>query len=79
MDGIQIERVIFVFACLLYLHAGGAQQTPPFPIQAKDKGVGQSVERSRQDVQQGEREGRILWIGGVVDPGGERERENQEC
>lgn len=60
----------------LYLHASWAHQTPPVPVQAKDEGVGQAMERCRQDVQQGEGEGRILRVEGIMKPGGgERDRE----
>lgn len=58
-----------------YLHAGGAEEAPPVPVQAEDEGVGQAVERRRQDVQQGEREGRLQGVEGVMEPDGQRERD----
>lgn len=68
---------------LLYLHSSWAHEAPPVPIQAKDEGIGQTVERRRQDMQQGEREGWILWVECIMEPVGRREggreRERQRC
>lgn len=55
-----------------YLHAGGTQHTPPVPIQAEHKGVGQAVQWRRQDVQQGEGEGGILRVEGIMEPVGRK-------
>lgn len=55
-----------------YLHAGGTQNTPPVPVQAEHKGVGQAVQRGQQDVQQGQGEGGLLGVEGVMEPVGGR-------
>lgn len=55
-----------------YLHAGGTQHTPPVPVQAEHKGIGQAVQRRRQDVQQGQGEGGILRVEGIMEPVGQK-------
>lgn len=55
-----------------YLHAGGTQHTPPVPVQAEHKGIGQAVQRCRQDVQQGQGEGGILRVEGIMEPVGRK-------
>lgn len=55
-----------------YLHAGGTQHTPPVPVQAEHKGIGQAVQRRRQDVQQGQGEGGILGVEGIMEPVGRK-------
>lgn len=61
---------MFVCVQFMYLQSSWAQQTPPLLIQAKNKGIGQTMERCWQDVQKGERERRFFRVEGIMESGG---------